>query len=97
MRLKVVSRCGPISHNWLPSTYLVLRRRCFLEHKVTDGKTVSLSSTELRLFGLTRKQKYHALGQLEQRGLIRVRRQNGKNPQVELPPLCLVPFTALWW
>src|SRR5215471_20697644 len=70
--------------------YLVLRRRCFLAHKVTDGKMVSLSSTELLLFGLTRKQKYHTLGQLEQRGLIRVRRQNGKNPQVELLPLCLV-------
>jgi hypothetical protein len=69
--------------------YLVLRRRCFVEHKVTEGKTVSLSSTSLQLFGITRWQKYRALEALEAGGLIRVDRHNGKNPKVELIPLSL--------
>jgi hypothetical protein len=64
------------------AAYLILlsRGRC------RKSQLVSLSSAALAGYGITRYQKEAALRHLEAAGLIRVDRQNGKNPQVTLLP-----------
>jgi hypothetical protein len=60
--------------------YMVLRLKVFLQ----KSKTVSLTGSFLRRFGLTKDDKRRALQHLEDAGLICVERQHGKNPKVTL-------------
>jgi len=62
------------------AVYMVLRLRSRLDKR----QTVPLTSTYLRRFGITRRQKEQALASLEAAHLITVERSNGKNPQVAL-------------
>jgi hypothetical protein len=62
------------------AVYLVALLRSRLEH----GKTVTLTTCSLRRFGLTRKDKHHALLHLEKAGLLLVERRGRHNPLITL-------------
>jgi hypothetical protein len=62
------------------AVYMVLRLRSRLEKK----PTVTLTTAYLRRFGITRRQKEHALVCLEAAELLTIDRTNGKNPRITL-------------
>jgi hypothetical protein len=62
------------------AVYMVILLRCRLE----KSKTVTLTTAFLSRFGLTRKDKAHALIQLEAAGLLKVERRERRNPTVTL-------------
>jgi DNA-binding transcriptional ArsR family regulator len=60
------------------AVYMVAWRKGLMER----SSVVTLTSTSLRLCGITRSEKVQALACLEEAGLITVTRQQGKNPQI---------------
>jgi hypothetical protein len=64
------------------AVYMVIRLRTKLER----SRTVAVTTCFLQRFGLTRKDKYHALPLLERVGLLRIEQpgRGGRNPVVTL-------------
>jgi len=68
----------------LPGKALAVYGLAWREGMMHFSSTVTLTSTSLRLCGITRSEKAQALASLEEAGLLTVTRQRGKNPQVTL-------------
>jgi hypothetical protein len=62
------------------AVYLVVLFRSRLER----SPSVSITTATLKRFRLTRNDKDRALRSLEKAGLVRVKRQNGKNPVITI-------------
>lgn len=54
----------------------------WFEHGRRKNTTFKLTTAILRRFSINRKARYNALRELEQLGLITVRREQGKNPTI---------------
>jgi len=65
-----------------PGKALAIYMMLWRESMMQSSSSVALTTTSLRLCGLTRREKTQALAHLEKEGLITVTRQRGKNPQV---------------
>jgi hypothetical protein len=72
-------------HAW--TVYLALHWRSKLE----SSRTVSLTTCHVKKFGLTRHHKWRGLSCLERAGLVRIKRQCGRNPVVTLLSLAEDP------
>jgi hypothetical protein len=68
----------------LPRKALPVYLVALLRSRLEKSRTVTLTTCFLQRFGLTRKDKFHALPHLEQAGLIRVQRRDRRNPVVEI-------------
>jgi hypothetical protein len=68
----------------LPGKALAVYELAWREGMMHFSAVVTITSTSLRLCGLTRSEKAQALACLEDVGLITVTRQRGKNPQVTI-------------
>jgi hypothetical protein len=55
-----------------------------VQHRMSRGKPVVVTSTQLAKLGVNRFAKGRALRSLERAGLIRVQYASGQNPRVEL-------------
>jgi hypothetical protein len=62
------------------AVYILIRHRCDLQ----GSSTVTLPSSLLRDFGISRDSKFRALKALEQRGIIQVKREVGLGARITL-------------
>ena len=81
---------GPISLDWLqcaghlPGKALHVGIALQFLSGVQRSPEVTFSYSLAETFGVKRHAAYRALNALEQRGLIKIRRENGKSPRVQL-------------
>ena len=73
---------GPAAH--LPGKALAVGLAIWYQRGLRKCESVTLTGPILNQFGVDRHAKYRALAALEKAGLVRVKRQLGKNPRVEI-------------
>ena len=68
----------------LPRKAMAVYLVALLRSRLEKSRTVTLTTCFMKRFGLSRKDKCHALTHLERAGLLRVERRARQNPVVEI-------------